>query len=405
MRVLAAVGYFGRFGETDGVITTYNNLVPLFEESRVELDILCYGPEDSIERLSDHVRVLTHRARVPVPIDPMRSIDPAIFVGPTIAEISKTRYDVVQSSAPDPTGLVALSVARRNNLPLISIFHTALDLYAEHRLSGTIGKVPARAVRQLMYNWIVWYYNQADLVLAPSESVRHSLECTLKPAICTLSRGINTDQFHPRFRRRSDHRVRILYVGRVVPEKNLKWLESAVKDRDDIDVTVVGEGEYLPTIRRNLPRAHCTGTLTGSALSQAYASADIFAFPSRTDTLGNVVLEAMASGLPVVVSDAMGPKELVDDRKTGLIAGSEQEFADAINTLISDDTLRASMSREALQQVRTRTWQSVFERLESYYELVIDVHDRGRLRDLRRTHRSGAAYHPAQVSPSAGVSA
>src|SRR5207247_1799225 len=133
-------------------------------------------------------------------------------------------------------------------------------------------------------------------------------------------------------------RVRALYVGRVAPEKNLDLLARAFAPPADAGLTIVGEGPSLPELRQRLPNAVFTGRLGGESLARAYADADYFVFPSRTDTLGNVVLEAMASGLPAIVSDRMGLKELVQDGVTGFVTRSDEDFAAAVRTLATEHT-------------------------------------------------------------------
>jgi glycosyltransferase involved in cell wall biosynthesis len=125
---------------------------------------------------------------------------------------------------------------------------------------------------------------------------------------------------------------------------------------------VVGHGPYSEAFAKSLPEAFFTGYLTGKELATAYASADVFVFPSTTDTFGNVILEAQACGLPVVVSDSGGPKELVEDRGNGLITKSHdvEDFARAIRTLVTDSTLRQRMATAARNSVTDRAWPSAF---------------------------------------------
>jgi alpha-1,6-mannosyltransferase len=163
-------------------------------------------------------------------------------------------------------------------------------------------------------------------------------------------------------------RVRALYVGRVAPEKNLDLLARVFAGRVDVDLTIVGDGPSSAELQQRLPGARFTGRLTGDALTSAYREADFFVFPSRTDTLGNVVLEAMASGLPAVVTDSMGPKELVDHGRTGFVAGSDAAFAAAVDTLVADRALRRAMGAAARRFAETRSWDAIFAQLLRYYE-------------------------------------
>jgi glycosyltransferase involved in cell wall biosynthesis len=371
MRILAAVGYFGRFGEADGVVTTYSRLVPLFSRHGHRVDILTHGPEDGIETIAEGVQVISHKPRLAIPLDRERDLDPLFpfFFGGRV--VKQRQYDLVQTSAPGPSGLAALQVARKQDLPVLALFHTAFDQYARIRIGRVLGRLAGNAMGAAMRRWITWYYNQADLVLAPSEYSRNELGSWITKPIEVLSRGIDTEHFHPRHRDRSDDRVRVLYVGRVAPEKNLKLLAEIFSSGVDADLTLVGGGPHLDYFRRLMPFASLPGVLLGESLLRTYASADIFAFPSHTDTLGNVILEAMASGLPVVVTDSMGPKELVEHGVTGLVATSDAQFSEYVKLLIRDSELRRRMGIAARESVKSRTWEVVFERLHGFHRRLV----------------------------------
>lgn len=367
MRVLITVGFLGYFGETDGVVTTYRNLLPFFERGGPDADVVAYGPEDSSE---DHGRVRVHvrRPRLPVRVDPRRWVDLA-FGGTALArDLARTRYAMVQSSTPDPMGLWARQLARRQGCPFVAVYHTALDQYAQIRGRQAAGALVGGLMGRVMEAWMRRYYGGADLILAPSDTVRAALTARLGPPVAVLSRGVDSHAYHPGRRRRAPGRVRALYVGRVAPEKNLALVARVFGGRTDIDLTIVGDGPSVPDLRAALPAAAFTGRLTGETLAQAYADADLFVFPSRTDTLGNVVLEAMASGLPVVVSDAMGPKELVRHGTTGFVTGTDAEFAAAVDTLAADAAMRRTMGVAARRFAETRSWAAIFAQLLGYYE-------------------------------------
>jgi glycosyltransferase involved in cell wall biosynthesis len=134
-----------------------------------------------------------------------------------------------------------------------------------------------------------------------------------------------------------------------------------------VQLFVVGHGPYSETLAESLPEAFFTGYLTGKELATAYASADIFVFPSTTDTFGNVIIEAQASGMPVVVSDSGGPKELVEDKANGLITKSHDvdDFTRAVRTLVVDSALREQMGNRARESVIDRTWPAAFRKFWS----------------------------------------
>ncbi len=162
--------------------------------------------------------------------------------------------------------------------------------------------------------------------------------------------------------------VRLLYVGRISKEKDLDVLAAAYRQLRESDCPVelfmVGNGPYSDALAKLLPEAVFTGYLAGEELATAYASADIFLFPSTTDTFGNVIIEAQASGLPVIVSDLGGPKELVEPGVNGFVtkALNVADFAGAIRTLVTDAELRRRMSVAARESVMNRSWPTAFRR-------------------------------------------
>jgi glycosyltransferase involved in cell wall biosynthesis len=167
-----------------------------------------------------------------------------------------------------------------------------------------------------------------------------------------------------------------LYAGRVSIEKNLQLLRK-LDLSGGRDLVVVGDGPYTETLRAAQPQARFTGFLTGADLQQAYADADIFVFPSKTDTFGNAVLEAMASGLPVIVTDVLGPKDFVRHGETGFIASGDEEFVEYHRRLVRDHDLRARMGRAARAYALTCSWDAIFEeQLIGNYRRVIEGDDR-----------------------------
>jgi len=250
-----------------------------------------------------------------------------------------------------------------------------------------------------MMKWMQDYFNKSDMILAPSQATKIEISGYFRPEIGILSRGVDIQRFNPAFRDRGkdadyqgeigpsdgtdtivrgaecedkDREVRALYVGRVAPEKNLKLLVDIFSDLKDIHLTVVGDGTYLSEMRQLLPDAEFTGKLVGTDLSRAYANGDFFVFPSRTETFGNVVLEAMSSGLPVVVTDSEAPKELVENGVTGIISSSDDAFRGAVERLAEDAPLRERMGRAAREYTETRSWEAVFGSLLESYQSVLE---------------------------------
>ena len=290
------------------------------------------------------------------------------------------RIDLIHLTTPGPIGLAALFVAWRLQLPIVGSFHTDLAAYAA-RLSGLA------VLGALMREYMRWPYGKCARILAPSEHTRQLLiDARTNPEkIDVWTRGVDTTLFSPSKRsmalreswRVSDRRVALLYVGRVSREKGLESL-PLIGDRlhalgIEHRFIIVGDGPLLPTLRSRMPDAVFTGSLARESVADAFASADLFVFPSTTDTAGNVVLEAQASGLPVVVSGTGGPRENMRAGCTGTVCHSENpdEWARAIATQLRDPAL-ARVRAAAREYAMTRTWDRALEPLFRAYREVLD---------------------------------
>lgn len=273
------------------------------------------------------------------------------------------RIDVVHLTTPGPVGLSAMYVASQLGLPMVGSFHTDLAAYVR-LLSGS------DRLGWLMQQYMRWPYGRCTRIFVPSDATRLMLiESRIDPAKIRLwRRGVATDQFTPS-RRSADLRARwgvderrpaILYVGRVSQEKGLVMLPTLTgalrQSGIDHQLVVAGDGPMRPELEAACPGAIFLGTISHEQVADVMASADVFVFPSRTDTAGNVVLEAQASGLPVLVADAGGPREQMVDGRTGFICGDTGVFQARLTQLAADDCLRQQCSAAARAYVLERSW-------------------------------------------------
>lgn len=286
----------------------------------------------------------------------------------------------IQSATPGPMGLAALAIAHILKIPVNGTYHTAFPQYARY-LTGDA------AIEDMTWKFMIWYYNQMDQIYVSSGSSYQELTERGIPAkkIRILPRGIDTELFHPNKRSASGksiysakREVTLLYVGRISKEKNLPLLVQAyrtlsAKD-NNLHFIVVGDGPYLKEMVASLRGTRCTftGYLKGEELAAAYAAADIFVFPSTTDTFGNVILEAQASGVPVIVSDQGGPCENIVPEKTGLITtGNDADsLAQAIATLAAAPERREAMGIAARAFMEERSFTNAFIR---FWEMLEDT--------------------------------
>jgi glycosyltransferase involved in cell wall biosynthesis len=228
----------------------------------------------------------------------------------------------------------------------------------------------------LAWGYMQWFYSQLDVVYVNSEHYRQRwIERGIAPERLKLfPRGIDTTLFTPGSRNpgfwekygKKAGEIGLLYVGRISKEKNIDVAVAAVRKLSGegfpVRLLMVGDGPYLRELRHEAPEACFSGYLRSAELATAYASSDIFVFPSTTDTFGNVVLEAKAAGLPCVVSNRGGPCELVNDGVDGFITKALDvgDFARVLRLLCKDPELRATMGREARNRVENRNWNNAF---------------------------------------------
>jgi len=290
----------------------------------------------------------------------------------------KNNFTHIKAATPGPLGLTALAVARMLQLPIWGTYHTALPQYAQYLTDDGV-------MVDLMWKYIVWFYNQMDVVCVPSKSTAQELaEKGVDPGkMKVYPRGVDVEQFHPSKRNgflesryHLAEGLKLLYVGRVSKEKNLELLgrtfKRLIEINDHLHLVVVGDGPYLEEMRREMADTPClfTGYLEGEDLAAVFASCDLFLFPSTTDTFGNVVLEAQASGIPVIVTDSGGPQENVLHGKTGLIvpAHDEEAFYQAMEELVSQPERLPEMGRAARDYVRERSFEHAFMQAWEMYE-------------------------------------
>ncbi len=292
--------------------------------------------------------------------------------------IQRESFSEIVISTPGPIGLTALLAGKMLNLETSGIYHTDFPQYIRILTEDSF-------LESLAWKYMQWFYGQLDIIFVNSEQYRLSwIERGIEPAkLRILPRGLDTELFTPGRREANFWKqfgcngtgVRLLFVGRVSKEKDLDVLVQAFKNlRQEalpVDLSIVGHGPYSAALAQLLPEACYTGYLSGTDLAKAYASADIFVFPSTTDTFGNVILEAQAAGLPVIVSDVGGPRELVTHGVNGLVTKGRNvaDFTEAIRRLVGDGSLRKEMGATARRAVEDRSWPGAFRRFWAMTEI------------------------------------
>lgn len=282
-----------------------------------------------------------------------------------IDHLQTGNFTEVIISTPGPVGLAALCAARVLGLPTSGIYHTDFPEYVRILTEDSL-------MESLTWNYMHWFYAQMDLIYVNSD---HYRQCWVERGIASeklriLPRGLDTELFHPskkqadfwKNRGLRENEIGVLYVGRVSREKNLDLLAASFRRLYAAGIPVrpliVGDGPYAVMMKELLPEGIYTGSLHKEELASAYASADFFVFPSTTDTFGNVVIEAQASGLPVIVSDVGGPKDLVQDQVDGFITKGQDldALTSAVKFLAGDAALRKRMGEASRARVAERDW-------------------------------------------------
>jgi glycosyltransferase involved in cell wall biosynthesis/predicted metal-dependent phosphoesterase TrpH len=300
---------------------------------------------------------------------------------PDLAEtLAEGRYDLVHVTAPGPAGIAASLLSRVSGTPLVASYHTELAAYAGLRSGdGGLEAISTAALGA--------FYAAPSRVLSPSPAADRSLLGlgAGEDRIDRWERGVDVTRFTPGKAERGAYpgELRVLYAGRLTREKGVDLLaESFLRARHAdprLHLLVAGGGPEEGELRSRLGE-HATflGWLDGDDLARAYASADLFLFCSRTDTYGQVVLEAGASGLPVVAVGEGGPAALVENRHTGILCRPDADhLAGAVLQLASSPTLRARLGDAAVRNAATRSWERALEQLAGGYRQALADHVAG----------------------------
>jgi len=340
--------------EINGVAITIKRMIGTAKAKGIELVVITSDPNET--KFADGLMSFQSVGEFTLPEYPELKLH-----FPPLLEVldyfERERFTSIHASTPGTMGLMALFLSRILDVPISGTYHTDIPKYVKSLTNDTF-------MEEAAWQYMIWFYNLMAEVMVPSSSTRNELvERGLDPAKAKpLPRWVDTTVFSPTKKSPDlwrayglDASPKLLYVGRVSKEKNLELLArsfaSLVKDGVRAHLVVVGDGPFRAEMERLLKGypAYFTGFKTGEELCALYASADVFVFPSATDTFGNVVLEAQASGLPAIVSDTGGPRELIVHGTTGFAVQNDnsESFMKAMRLFIDDPALRAEMGVRA----------------------------------------------------------
>ncbi len=355
------------------------------------------GVSRSLERLAWHLTACGDRVHLLIPRYASPAALPAGLTAQTFSAVGLPGYrevllpfvaparlrrdlaalapDLVHIATEGPLGWAALRAARSLGLPVVSSYHTN---FAQYLSSYRLGVLTSTAWR-----YLAWFHNQTRLTFCPTPSVASLLEERGFANLRIWSRGVDSDLFHPRRRdlelRRQlgipDRTVALLYTGRLAPEKNLPMLLDAFRRlQGEVRLILVGDGPLRSQIdQAGISGLICTGYRQGEELARLYAAADIFAFPSTSETFGNVLLEAMASGVPPVGFAVPGPQDLIRHRENGLLVTevAPGSLAAALQELVDGAERRHQLGTAARSYAESQNWHEINAAVRRQYQTLI----------------------------------
>ncbi len=377
------VAYFpDSFHEVNGVAHTSRNFVEFARGHGIPMLCVRAGKKTRLCKPEGSVRAL-ELGRSPLAVQLERDLyfDPLFFrYSNTISETVRTfRPEVIHITGPSELGIFGAYFAWKLKVPLVASWHTNVHEYAARRMTWLTGRLRpslGAKVERGVEGWTLdatsWFYRLAKVLYAPNPQLCALLEKQTGRPCHLMQRGVDTEMFSPSRRTRAvdDREIVLGFVGRLSVEKNVALLpkvDAALRARGiAAKWVIVGHGSEDAMLRAGLKDVTMAGVLRGEALAEVYANMDAFVFPSHTDTFGNVVLEALASGVPAVVTPNGGPATIVHDGATGRVA-EDEDFAAAIAEVVESRDRLMAMRDASRRHALQCSWDAVFARVVAEY--------------------------------------
>ncbi|MED4453145.1 glycosyltransferase family 1 protein [Metabacillus fastidiosus] len=295
------------------------------------------------------------------------------------AKLQQFKPDLIHVATPFNIGLCGVHYAKKLNIPLVGSYHTDFDQYLSYYDLQIFSKI--------LWKYMHWFHRSFEKIFVPSQETLEQLRKQKFKNLYIWGRGVDCNIFHPHYstddvaqKYNIKEKFLLSYVGRLAPEKDIDILLQLSHKlpeaiRKNVHWLIVGDGPSKEEMMNQAP-ANMTfaGYLTGEDLAKIYASSDLFVFPSPTETFGNVVLEAHATGTPVIGANSGGVKNIIQQGRTGYLCEPKNidQFSNAIITLLTNPTLQLQMSNQAHKYALTQTWDSIFNGLLDEYREVIE---------------------------------
>ena len=358
----------------DGVTLTLNRLVKHLVNNGSEVRV--FAPTIKKPAIS-HIGTLVPTPSIPIPGRAEYRISTGLSKK-IRDELKRFSPDIIHVATPDLAGYKALKYAQKMGIPVVSSYHTHFTSYLKY--------YKLERAESWLWNYLRWFYSQCKQVYVPSESMADVLNSYgITDNLLLWGRGVYIDLFTPERRSSewrqklgiNDDEVVISFISRLVWEKGLDIYAEVVESLSSKGIphrsVIVGDGPAREELEQRLGNTLFLGYQRGEDLATAYASSDIFLFPSETETFGNVTLEAMASGIPAVCADATGSRSLIRDGITGYLAAPRDagSFLHYVERLATDARLRHTMGRLARKRALEFAWPVILSKIDGYYDTVL----------------------------------
>lgn len=374
------------FHEVDGVATVGRRFQAFTAKHDLPFLMVHSEGRHAADSAPSRFRLGLQRSPIKFPLDQAHEFD-LLFLRHyrrAAALLREFQPDLIQITGPSDVGILGAMLAYRLKIPLAAFWQTNLHQYAGLRAAKALSILPAGWRAKAAGSAERWsllattrFYRIPKLLFAPNPELVQMLRRQTGQPCFPMAHAVDTDVFSPAFRDRQNGPFTLGYVGRLSSEKNVRALalvERALlqKGITDFRIVIVGEGAETGWLRDNLKHAEIRGVLTGRELSRAFANLDVLLFPSETDTFGLVVLEALASGVPAIVTASGGPKFTVQHGRTGYVADTMEACLPFLARLMEDAELLASMRKAAREYALSQSWDHVFTEIYNVYKSWLD---------------------------------
>ena len=366
------------YHEANGIATTSRKLAEFARQRNYPMLIVACGDKKRFVTNGSLSHVELSRSRATIAVEHDFGFDPLLwrernFVRRVLREFQP---NLIHITSPGDIGLLGFYLSRSTPIPFVASWHTNLHEFASRRLVRLMPRFSRDRIEKWTIRALETIYRRARVTLAPNPDLVTWLKThTGKPCLL-MERGVDSQLFHPSRRTVTSDVFSLGFVGRLSAEKNVRLLieiERQLLDsgQKNFRFIIVGNGKELNHLRANMKTGEFRGVLREEALARAYADMDVLVFPSETDTFGNVVLEAMASGVVPIVSCKGGPRFLIRHDVDGLIANSEGDFVRLIERLMNDRDGLKRMRLNARRRSVKSSWDEVLEVVYDGYRLAL----------------------------------